>query len=250
MGVKSKLMRILLQPRRSCPRCWKQMPEHSTFCPECGDTLSTTVVVQDAEVVSPEMLLREDDEPPDVVPAVPATAGQCARCAADLSPGARFCASCGDAAPVAKRSNTAPIGGFDLGLGQLRARIAVLNADGSLRRIWPITADRALIGSSEGDVLLERDPFVAPRHARLSKLADGWSVEDLRTVNGTFRRTSEPTTLEQGDYFRAGQQLFRITTLSSSERSPRPCLHARSSSSAAPGKTCPCSPFRCSPIAR
>lgn len=88
----------------------------------------------------------------------------------------------------------------------------MLNADGSLRRIWPITADRALIGSSEGDVLLERDPFVAPRHARLSKLADGWSVEDLRTVNGTFRRTSEPTTLEQGDYFRAGQQLFRITS--------------------------------------
>jgi len=69
-----------------------------------------------------------------------------------------------------------------------------------------------LIGAREGDVILERDPFVSPRHARLRRDGDRWVLEDLKSFNGTYRRIAGPEELRPGDYVRAGAQVLRVVS--------------------------------------
>jgi pSer/pThr/pTyr-binding forkhead associated (FHA) protein len=134
----------------------------------------------------------------------------CERCAAAVPETSRYCGSCGAAVAARKKdSKTAPMGGFDVAVGQ-RCRLAVLNADGTLRRALVLADAPVTMGSAEAELLLERDPFVAQRHARVRKSDKHWVLEDLRTVNGVYLRIKGSATLGPGDYLRAGHQLFRV----------------------------------------
>ncbi len=57
--------------------------------------------------------------------------------------------------------------------------------DGSER--IPLEGDRLSIGRGKSnDVSLPDDPTVSRRHALLERLAAGWSISDLNSLNGTL----------------------------------------------------------------
>jgi pSer/pThr/pTyr-binding forkhead associated (FHA) protein len=97
------------------------------------------------------------------------------------------------------------------------ARLTAILKDGSDGRAYPIHAEQADIGRSEGDVILGDDPYLSPRHARLRRRGDAWLIRDLESVNGIYMRLREPVDLAHGDMVLLGQQVLRFELLDEGE---------------------------------
>src|SRR5579863_4681249 len=198
MGLKTKLFRAIGRGKRQCPKCWKVLPAEGSFCRACGSSLQKAIAISGFEATALSAEGAFKDIPEAEAELVDGPSVRCPHCTEMVPSNARYCSSCGK--PLAARpagSGTALIGGFDIATSS-RARMAVLNADGTLRKAWPLTDEIALIGTNEGDILLERDPFISARHARLQKQEQRWSIEDLGTVNGVYRRIKTGCQLEHG----------------------------------------------------
>ena len=87
----------------------------------------------------------------------------------------------------------------------------------------PIYKTRVLLGRHSGcDILVNADG-VSRRHASLSGTPDGWFVEDLHSVNGTFINdiAIKRGRLRDGDFLRLGTAIFKFLALPNLPR-PRP----------------------------
>jgi DNA-binding winged helix-turn-helix (wHTH) protein len=92
---------------------------------------------------------------------------------------------------------------------------------GRLSRFMLLTSDRT-VPLAYGETIIGRTPectvqiigpSVSRRHARLFVSSEGATIEDLRSLNGTFvgdRRISEVTTLSDGDHIRIGKEQVRF----------------------------------------
>ena len=72
-------------------------------------------------------------------------------------------------------------------------------------------AEGILIGRSSDCQLLLDDDYVSTRHARISRTATGFQVEDLGSTNGTFvnnQRISAPTPFGIEDTLRIGRTMM------------------------------------------
>jgi len=74
------------------------------------------------------------------------------------------------------------------------------------------------IGRTEGDIVLDDDYYVSPRHARLVFQADKWFIRDLQSTNGVYRRIWEPHVLKDGDLLLLGLEVLQFETVSDAER--------------------------------
>ena len=76
----------------------------------------------------------------------------------------------------------------------------------------PLDGDRLTIGrDTSNDIVLPDDLQVSRHHARLERLAAGWSVSDLDSTNGTFvngQPLSQPRPLYPGDEIEVGATLL------------------------------------------
>jgi pSer/pThr/pTyr-binding forkhead associated (FHA) protein len=105
------------------------------------------------------------------------------------------------------------------------ARVVTILKDGSEGQVYRITGASTDIGRSEGNILLADDPYLSPRHARIS-LRDGqYYLRDLGSVNGVFFKLRESVALGNGDVVLLGQQLLRVEILSEHETSFGPVSH-------------------------
>src|SRR5688572_3778489 len=147
MGERAKVV-TAAGKHRPCPKCWKQNHPLNTFCAGCGQTLGKTPVEDLTQTVllsTAEFSFKDTTPAPSK--AKKAKGKRCPECSAETPAEARYCPSCGRAMPApALDGNTKQLGGFDIDIGRQRSRLAVLNADGSLRRAWPLDKDVVLIG--------------------------------------------------------------------------------------------------------
>lgn len=224
----------------ACVRCGAENPPGMRFCRMCGGKLTAE----------------------SVAPASP-SAVQCSRCGAVLEPGAVFCGVCGLAtrqiasaspmgagtasafvamsaagpAPVAVVAPVAPSDGAPVARSELRAdndvagqvvpaaRLVTILKDGSEGLSYRLTAPVTDIGRSEGNIVLPDDPYLSPRHARISLRNGRYYLRDLGSVNGIFYRLREPTVLSHGDVLLLGQQVLRLEILTDEEISFGPVMH-------------------------
>jgi pSer/pThr/pTyr-binding forkhead associated (FHA) protein len=79
------------------------------------------------------------------------------------------------------------------------------------RRVVPLESGENLLGRDEQAAVRIDAPGVSRRHARIVVRADGATLEDLGSKNGTFlreRRLESPAELTDGDAFRLGRHLL------------------------------------------
>jgi len=86
--------------------------------------------------------------------------------------------------------------------------------------VLPLQAGENVFGREEDARVRVDSPGVSRRHARIVLRAGQATLEDLGSKNGTFlgeRRLEAPASLEDGDTFRLGREVFvfRTSTLES-----------------------------------
>jgi pSer/pThr/pTyr-binding forkhead associated (FHA) protein len=99
-------------------------------------------------------------------------------------------------------------------VAQVRARLTLINPDGTAGGVVALMDGEATLGRVASLPLFAEDPFVSPRHLRVTCTAGRALIEDLGSVNGTFLQLGlNPCALEHGDVLRIGQQLLRFESL-------------------------------------
>ena len=112
--------------------------------------------------------------------------------------------------------SSAPAPPVDAGSGS--ARLVVIAQDGTSGRAYDLRAEQTDVGREEGAILLPQDPYVSPRHARLSRREGRFFVRDLDSVNRVYMRLRQPEALRHGDLVLIGLEVLRFETVSDSER--------------------------------
>jgi len=150
-----------------------------------------------------------------------------------------FCQFCGarlvtgpeDSRPAAGGPNVAGGGyagaGTNLQFGAeptLDARLVVIGQDGKPGREYPITGEQTDIGREEGNIVLPNDPYVSPRHARLSWRNGRFFVRDLESVNGVYVRLRASERLQHADLVLIGLEVLRFEVVSDAEKGLSPAV--------------------------
>jgi pSer/pThr/pTyr-binding forkhead associated (FHA) protein len=93
-----------------------------------------------------------------------------------------------------------------------RARLCQRTVEGIIRDVHHLFRDETVIGREVGDIVFTADPFLSRRHAAIRKapMAGTFTLTDLDSSNGTFVAIRGDVPLNNGDYLRVGQHLFRV----------------------------------------
>ncbi|MDI1429900.1 FHA domain-containing protein [Polyangium sorediatum] len=93
-----------------------------------------------------------------------------------------------------------------------RARLCQRTVEGVTRDVYHLFRDETVIGREVGDIVFTADPFLSRRHAvlRRSPMSGEFTIADLDSSNGTYVAIRADVTLDNGDYLRIGQHLFRV----------------------------------------
>jgi len=97
-------------------------------------------------------------------------------------------------------------------------RLVTVARDGAEGATYPLVGDQLDIGHDEGTVLLRDDPYVSPRHLRLTRRDGRWFAQDLGSVNGVYVRLRQPHRLEDGDLLLVGLQVLRFEAVKDAEQ--------------------------------
>jgi len=216
------------EERVQCSRCGADNPSTMNFCKRCGTPLTN----QESAQRSPA------PEPPASSPAPADEGGSsqriCSRCQGVLDHDAQFCKYCGlslkpAAAPVIEHkfspaegvdkpsTQTGPLGGA-ASVQAGGARLVAILKDGSEGQTYPLSTETTELGRKEGNILLPDDPYLSPRHARLSSQNGRYFLKDLASTNGIFIRIREKSRLHHSDIVLIGQQVLRFDVLEEAER--------------------------------
>ena len=93
-----------------------------------------------------------------------------------------------------------------------RARLCQWSVEGVVRDVYHLVADETTVGRETGDIVFTSDPFMSRRHAAIQwdDEAQEYVLVDLNSSNGTYLAIRDDVCLENGDFIRLGQHLFRV----------------------------------------
>ena len=94
----------------------------------------------------------------------------------------------------------------------------MITQDGSPGRQYELNAQQIDIGRSEGDIRLENDPYISPRHLRIVWKNGHFSALDLGSVNGVFVRLRRPVLLNHADLVLIGLEVLRFELVLDAEK--------------------------------
>jgi pSer/pThr/pTyr-binding forkhead associated (FHA) protein len=131
----------------------------------------------------------------------------CKSCSTPVPLGHKFCGRCGAAVPPEILHARTQF------FGQLqmpgKAKLILIRGDGVEGLSYQLNAEQHIVGRN-GQLVFPDDPFVSPRHANLFYRSGKLVVRDEGSLNGVFWRVRGTVEAAVGDYFLAGEQLFRI----------------------------------------
>jgi pSer/pThr/pTyr-binding forkhead associated (FHA) protein len=91
-----------------------------------------------------------------------------------------------------------------------RWQLAQLLEGGGVGEVFPLRDGDNVVGREAGDVIFPSDRYISGRHARLEVDADGATLTDTGSSNGTFISIAGPVVLEPSDQLLIGGQLLRV----------------------------------------
>ena len=195
------------------------------------------------EPFPPEPVLAEpepaaDPLPPELAP-LDGETSPCTHCGAQVPRNFRFCHVCGhdlhsDLPPAAlvagpEERVSAPAVAETPGAPAHRARLVLIQPDGSEGDSFPLPVERSLIGRSTGGIFAS-DAYLSPEHAEFRFEGDQLVVRDMESLNGVYIRIDPevPIELFDGSVFRVGQEILRFDAPVAPEPAPDGTQHAGS----------------------
>ncbi|MEE2643434.1 MAG: FHA domain-containing protein [Myxococcota bacterium] len=152
----------------------------------------------------------------------------CAQCQTIVPPGFSFCGACG-ARYEGEPSISVTVSAAEIEAAaqqEVSNRYALsltyIHPDGSEGQVITANEQYLEIGRESPWSVFQRDEFLSKRQVGFHFRDQQLFIEDLGGVNGVFLRLRASHQLEHGDYFRAGQQLFRFERLREFKGSPDP----------------------------
>lgn len=95
--------------------------------------------------------------------------------------------------------------------GRKRTLVGSLTPDGALDNVFPLLDSEQTIGRVPTNTIALPDASVSSTHARISRTAEGFFIEDLQSRNGTFVNGEKVETrrlLADGDLIRLGKVIM------------------------------------------
>jgi hypothetical protein len=92
-----------------------------------------------------------------------------------------------------------------------KKRAGALTSNGPDAAVHPLIGNSYSIGREAGNDIVVADASVSSRHARISRTADGFAIEDLGSRNGTFvngEPVKQPVALADNNMVRLGKIMF------------------------------------------
>ena len=96
------------------------------------------------------------------------------------------------------------------------ANLVSLERDGSDGDVFEIRDNVVDVGRSEGALVFGEDPYLSERHCRFQLKDGNWSLVDLESVNGVYRRVQKHELID-GDQILIGKQMLCFQTLGAAE---------------------------------
>jgi pSer/pThr/pTyr-binding forkhead associated (FHA) protein len=90
--------------------------------------------------------------------------------------------------------------------------------DGAEGASYPLELDQVDVGRDEGGIALHEDPYVSPRHLRLTRREGVFYARDLDSHNGVFMRLRAPHALADTDLLLVGLQVLRFEAVKDAEQ--------------------------------
>ncbi len=226
----------------TCPRCGTPANPAALYCGVCG--------LPTLEMLAPPAPVL----PPAPVPAAPVIAPAPVVVAPVIAPAAPmapvapspataspqlYVAPAAPAAPMSPAPSARPVAPAEPASTRLDTRtdnfgasvvatgpqLVTILKDGSEGPVYRLSNAQTDLGRYEGTITLPDDPYLSPRHARISRRNDRHYLRDLGSVNGIFQRIREPVELHHGDVVLIGQQVLRVEVLTDAEVSLGPVMH-------------------------
>ena len=141
----------------------------------------------------------------------------CRKCKSEIKGNFNFCGSCGTRYGEEDREGyrwqkTLCFSIADLpDIASSKCRLVIVNPDGTDGEVYNIKDDLALIGRTDGDIVLLDDTYISEKHARLFKKEGEYIIEDLGSLNGVYYKVQDELDVNDGDFIRIGSQLLRIS---------------------------------------
>lgn len=143
----------------------------------------------------------------------------CKSCSTPVPMGHKFCGRCGAAVPPEILNARTQF------FGQLqvpgKAKLILIRGEGVEGLSYQLNAEQHVVGRN-GQLVFPDDPFVSPRHANLFYRGGKLVVRDEGSINGVFWRVRGSVDVQPGDFFLAGEQLFRIEPPPKANDGPAP----------------------------
>ncbi len=131
----------------------------------------------------------------------------CRSCSTPVPLGHKFCGRCGAAVPPEILQARTQF------FGQLqapgKAKLILIRGEGVEGLSYQLNAEQHVVGRS-GQLVFPDDPFVSPKHANFYYRNGKLVVRDEGSLNGVYLRVRGSVDLEPGDFFLAGEQVFRV----------------------------------------
>jgi len=169
-----------------------------------------------------EPVAAVDPLPPELAPLHDDTA-PCPHCGSRVPDNFRFCHVCGEDLHARASSDaparadapaervSAPAVAQAPQPATVRARLVLIEPDGSEGPAFRLSGGRTLIGRSTGGIFAN-DAYLSPEHAEFRFEEDQLVVKDMESLNGIYIRIEPevPIELFDGSIFRVGQEILRF----------------------------------------
>ena len=173
----------------TCRNCGATIPADFLFCGKCGTKVEADVDVASDHTENVVDQSNEQESSMEAVLPSPSQALQVGEAKQDVP----------ESPPIV----------------QTYVKLIHIHLDGSEGESIEIKEKSATLGRDHSWEVFDTDEYLSPQHARIEVQESGAiTLTDLGGINGIFIRLTKPVTLESGDFFRAGQQLFSYENLS------------------------------------